>query len=191
MTQDWSFCLFTHSHDVHCPARNDLFMPRFLIVDENNYYPSLRPGQSLSIQRLTSPSLSTHCLLISSLSTLSSAASSPLSEWSWPRLRAGVEQCWAGSHNPYYLQPFKDLFILCLSNRSSFFCVLIWCLTEFPSVTIARCLTAGSWCLCEENNYLCNIQMLGCQISNAWHPGPCVLCLFEGRRAQVIIRGSR
>ena len=123
MTQDWSFCLFTHSHDVHCPARNDLFMPRFLIVDENNYYPSLRPGQSLSIQRLTSPSLSTHCLLISSLSTLSSAASSPLSEWSWPRLRAGVEQCWAGSHNPYYLQPFKDLFILCyLKPEQLFLC---------------------------------------------------------------------
>ena len=120
MTQDWSFCLFTHSHDVHCLARNDLFMSRFLIVDENNYYPSLRPGQSLSIQRLTSPSLSTHCLLISSLSTLSSAASSPLSEWSWPSHRAGVEQCWARSHNPYYLHPFKDLFILCYLTGAAF-----------------------------------------------------------------------
>ena len=76
--------------------------------------------QSLSIQRLTSPSLSTHCLLISSLSTLSSAASSPLSEWSWPSHRAGVEQCWARSHNPYYLHPFKDLFILCYLTGAAF-----------------------------------------------------------------------
>ena len=67
------------------------------------------------------PSLSAHCLLISSLSTLSSAASSPLSsEWSGPRLRAGVEQCWARSHNPYYLHPFKDLFIRCYLTRAAF-----------------------------------------------------------------------